>query len=170
MPTEADYLAQISDLERRLDEALQAAEQANAARDRFLALLGHELRSPLNTVLGWAQILGGRTDLDPIVQKAGKTIERNARAQAQLISELLDVSRIIAGKLHFEFEVVDLKTIVANAVAASKLTLDKAIEVVHSASEGDAHVLGDVTRLQQVASNLLGNAIKFTERGGRIEV
>jgi PAS domain S-box-containing protein len=154
----------------RARAAREAAEEANAAKDRFLAVLGHELRSPLNTVLGWAQILGTRTDLDATVQKAIKTIERNARAQAQLISDLLDVSRIIAGKLHFEFEVVDLKAIVANAVSASRLTLDKQIEVVYGAHEGDAHVLGDSTRLQQVASNLLGNAIKFTERGGRIEV
>lgn len=154
----------------RARAAREAAEEANAAKDRFLAVLGHELRSPLNTVLGWAQILGARNDLDATVQKALKTIERNARAQAQLISDLLDVSRIIAGKLHFDFEVVDLKAIVANAVSASRLTLDKPIELVHTALEGDAHVLGDSTRLQQVAFNLLGNAIKFTERGGRIEV
>lgn len=154
----------------RARAAREAAEEANAAKDRFLAVLGHELRSPLNTVLGWAQILGARTDLDATVQKAVKTIERNARAQAQLISDLLDVSRIIAGKLHFEFEVVDLKAIVANAVSSSRLTLDKPIELVHNPVEGDAHVLGDSTRLQQVAFNLLGNAIKFTERGGRIDV
>jgi len=154
----------------RARAAREAAEEANAAKDRFLAVLGHELRSPLNPVLGWAQILGGRTDLDETVQKAVKTIERNARAQAQLISDLLDVSRIIAGKLHFEFEVVDLKTIVSNAVAASKLTLDKQVNIVHRASESDTYVLGDTTRLQQVVTNLLNNAIKFTERGGRVEV
>ena len=148
----------------RARAAREAAEEANAAKDRFLAVLGHELRSPLNTVLGWAQILGGRTDLDATVQKAVKTIERNARAQAQLISDLLDVSRIIAGKLHFEFEVVDLKTIVSNAVAASKLTLDKQVNIVHRSTESDAYVLGDTTRLQQVVTNLLNNAVKFTER------
>lgn len=148
----------------------EAAEQANAAKDRFLAVLGHELRSPLNTVLGWAQILGGRSDLDPLVHKAVKTIERNARAQAQLISELLDVSRIIAGKLHLEFEVVDFKAIVNSALAASKLTLDKHVEVSAELPEGDACVLGDATRLQQIASNLLGNALKFTDDGGRVGV
>jgi signal transduction histidine kinase/CheY-like chemotaxis protein len=153
----------------RARAAREAAEEANAAKDRFLAVLGHELRSPLNTVLGWAQILGARSDLDATVQKAVKTIERNARAQAQLISDLLDVSRIIAGKLHFEFEVVDLKTIVAGAVGACKLTLDKPVDVVYSATDADTYVLGDATRLQQVVTNLLGNAVKFTERGGRIE-
>lgn len=154
----------------RARAAREAAEEANAAKDRFLAVLGHELRSPLNTVLGWAQILASRADLDPTVQKAVKTIERNARAQAQLISDLLDVSRIIAGKLHFELQVVDLKAIVANAVAACKLTLDKQIDILHDSSEADAHVLGDTTRLQQVVTNLLNNAVKFTERHGSIEV
>jgi PAS domain S-box-containing protein len=154
----------------RARAAREAAEEANAAKDRFLAVLGHELRSPLNTVLGWAQILSGRTDLDATVQKAVKTIERNARAQAQLINDLLDVSRIIAGKLHFEFEVVDLKALVASVVGSSKLTLDKPVEVLYAATEADAYVLGDATRLQQVVTNLLGNAVKFTDSGGRIEV
>jgi PAS domain S-box-containing protein len=154
----------------RARAAREAAEQANAAKDRFLAVLGHELRSPLNTVLGWAQILGGRTDLDPVVQKAVKTIERNARSQAQLISELLDVSRIISGKLHLDFEVVDLKAIVASALAAGKLTLDKSVEIRSELPDGDACVLGDTTRLQQIVTNLLGNALKFTDDGGSVDV
>jgi len=158
------------ELAERARAAREAAETANAAKDRFLAVLGHELRSPLNTVLGWAQILGGRTDLDATVQKAVKTIERNARAQAQLISDLLDVSRIVAGKLHFEFEVVDLKAIVASVVSASKLTLDKQLEIALVATESDTFVLGDSTRLQQVVTNLLNNAVRFTERGGRVDV
>jgi PAS domain S-box-containing protein len=157
------------ELAERARAAREAAEAANAAKDRFLAMLGHELRSPLNTVLGWAQILGGRKDLDATVQKAVKTIERNARAQAQLISDLLDVSRIIAGKLHFEFEVVDSRAIVSSAVGASRLTLDKPIDIRFAAPESDMFVLGDATRLQQVVTNLLNNAIKFTERGGRVE-
>jgi PAS domain S-box-containing protein len=154
----------------RARAAREAAEQANAAKDRFLAVLGHELRSPLNTVLGWAQILGGRTDLDPVVHKAVKTIERNARSQAQLISELLDVSRIISGKLHLDFEVVDLKAIVVSALAAGTLTLDKRVEIRSEVPDGDACVLGDTTRLQQIVTNLLGNALKFTDDGGSVEV
>lgn len=153
----------------RARAAREAAQEANDAKDRFLAVLGHELRSPLNTVLGWAQILGGRGDLDATVQKAVKTIERNARAQAQLISDLLDVSCIIAGKLHFEFEVVDVKALVASVVSASKLTLDKPIDILYSAAEPEAFVLGDSTRLQQVVTNLLKNAVKFTEHGERVE-
>lgn len=154
----------------RARAAREAAEAANAAKDRFLAVLGHELRSPLNTVLGWAQILGGRGDLDATVQKAVKTIERNARAQAQLISDLLDVSRIVAGKLHFEFEVVDLEAIVSSVVSASKLTLDKPIDIRLEVADSGMFVLGDSTRLQQVVTNLLNNAVKFTERGGRVDV
>jgi PAS domain S-box-containing protein len=148
----------------------EAAEAANAAKDRFLAILGHEMRSPLNTVLGWAQILGNRSDLDLSVRKAAKTIERNARAQAQLISELLDVSRIVAGKLHLELEIVDLRAVVASAVAAARLTLDKEVQLTDSSSVSDAHVLGDRTRLEQILTNLIGNAVKFTEAGGRIDV
>jgi PAS domain S-box-containing protein len=154
----------------RARAAREAAEEANAAKDRFLAVLGHELRSPLNTVLGWAQILGARADLDPGVRKAIKTIERNARTQAQLISELLDVSRIIAGKLHLSFEVVDLKAVVTAAVAACKLILDKGIEIREYLGDENAYVLGDASRLQQIVSNLLGNAVKFTESGGQIDV
>jgi len=148
----------------------KAAQEANAAKDRFLAILGHEMRSPLNTVLGWAQILSHRTDLDPGVSKAVKTIERNARAQAQLISELLDVSRIVSGKLHLEFEVVDLRGVVAAAVAAAKLTLDKSVEIRDTSCAHDAYVIGDATRLQQIMTNLLGNAVKFTDGGGSVEV
>lgn len=148
----------------------EAAEAANAAKDRFLAILGHEMRSPLNTVLGWAQILGNRSDLDASVRKAAKTIERNARAQAQLISELLDVSRIVAGKLHLELEIVDLRAVVASAVAAARLTLDKDVQITDSSAVSGAHVLGDRTRLEQILTNLIGNAVKFTEAGGRIDV
>lgn len=148
----------------------EAAEAANAAKDRFLAILGHEMRAPLNTVLGWAQILGNRSDLDASVRKVAKTIERNARAQAQLISELLDVSRIVAGKLHLEVEIVDLRAVVASAVAAARLTLDKDVQITDSSAVSGAHVLGDRTRLEQILTNLIGNAVKFTEAGGRIEV
>ncbi len=155
--------------ERALVER-EAAEAANAAKDRFLAVLGHEMRSPLNTVLGWAQILGNRADVDAGVRKAAKTIERNARAQAQLISELLDVSRIVAGKLHLEFQVVDLRAVVASTVAAAKLTLEKAVHVSDVSAVKEARVLGDSTRLEQIMTNLIGNAIKFTEAGGRVEV
>ena len=154
----------------RASAAREAAEEANAAKDRFLAVLGHELRSPLNTVLGWAQILAGRSDLDAGAHKAAKAIERNARAQTQLISELLDVSRIIAGKLHLEFDIVDIKAVVLSAVTACKLTVRKGIEITERLTDGDAYVLGDPTRLQQVVTNLLDNAVKFTEADGRVEI
>lgn len=154
----------------RARAAREATELANSAKDRFLAVLGHELRSPLNTVLGWAQILGGRSDLDPVVHRAVKTIERNARSQAQLISELLDVSRIISGKLQLELELVDIKAIVVSALAAGRLTLDKLVEIQSVLPEGEAYVVGDATRLQQIIANLLGNALKFTDDGGSVDV
>jgi PAS domain S-box-containing protein len=143
----------------------QAAEEANAAKDRFLAVLGHEMRTPLNTVLGWAQILGRRSNLEPDALKAIKTIERNAQAQAQLIADLLDISRIVNGKLELQFETVDLGAVVSSTVEASKLRLDKELAIRHSVALGETFVRGDATRLAQVMTNLLGNAVKFTESG-----
>lgn len=151
--------------------AREAAEQANLAKDRFLAVLSHELRSPLNSILGWAQILGLRTDLPEAGRRAVQTIERNARAQAQLISDLLDISRIIAGKLHIEFVVVDFKAVVEASVASARLSVgEKPVEIRCNLPDAEVHVSGDATRVQQVVSNLLNNAVKFSEAGGVIEV
>jgi CheY-like chemotaxis protein/nitrogen-specific signal transduction histidine kinase len=151
--------------------AQEAAEQSNAAKDRFLAVLSHELRSPLNTVLGWAQILNQRSDLDAATRRAVQTIERSARAQAQMIADLLDISRIVAKKLHLEFDLVDLKTVVESALSAAALSrADKRMEITSELPEFDAPVYGDATRLQQIVTNLLNNALKYTPSGGRIHV
>ncbi|HET9954687.1 MAG TPA: ATP-binding protein [Polyangiaceae bacterium] len=150
--------------------AREAAEKASEARDRFLAVLSHELRSPLGTILGWAQVLGMRADFDEKTRHALQSIERNARAQAKLIEELLDVSRFMAGKLHLETEVIDFAQIVQSAVTSARLGLDKSVELASHSGEVDAYVLGDPTRLQQVVTNLLNNAIKFTDPGGHVQV
>ena len=148
----------------------EAAQQANATKDRFLAILSHELRSPLNTILGWSQILHARTDLDENVRSAVAVIERNARAQARLINELLDISRIITKKLHLELEVVDLRAIVEAVVAATRLELgERSLRVECVVSPGEFYVCADATRLQQIVTNLLHNAVKFTPDGGRVE-
>lgn len=150
--------------------ALIAAEQASLAKDQFLAILSHELRSPLNAMLGWAQILLHDQTLNDSARRAAQTIERNARTQAQLIGDLLDISRIIAGKLNLEMSNLELGALTEAALAAARPAVEaRRIELRHSLRE-EADVYGDATRLQQIITNLLNNAIKFTDEGGRIEV
>lgn len=150
--------------------ALIAAEQASLAKDQFLAILSHELRSPLNAMLGWAQILLNDRQLSEGARRAAQTIERNARTQAQLIGDLLDISRIIAGKLNLEMSNLELGTLTEAALAASRPVIaQRRLKLVQGLTE-EADVYGDPTRLQQIISNLLNNAIKYTDEGGRIEV
>ena len=154
---------------RRLVEDLQ---EANRVKDEFLATLSHELRTPLNAVLGWSHMLRIGA-LAPSVQKrALDSLERNARAQAQLVEDLLDVSRIISGKLSIKAEPVDLDAVIAGAIEAIRpAAVAKRVDV-HLAIDRESRILvtGDGDRLQQVIWNLLSNAIKFTAGGGRIEV
>jgi signal transduction histidine kinase/integral membrane sensor domain MASE1 len=147
------------------------ADAANRAKDQFLAMLSHELRTPLNAIMGWARMLR-----NPRLDEARKThamevIERNTRLQAQLINDLLDVSRIIAGKLELERYPVDLVPIIQEAVEALRGDVEaKALTLTMATDAATGEVLGDPLRLNQVVVNLLSNAIKFTPRGGRIEV
>ncbi len=147
------------------------AEEANRIKDEFLATLSHELRTPLNAITGWAHILqaGG---LPPAEQeRAVETILRNAKAQASLIEDLLDVSRIISGKLRLELSRLDLGRVVETAVeAVTPSANQKRLTIERDLTTGAAHVLGDAVRLQQVIWNLLSNAVKFTADGGRIVV
>jgi signal transduction histidine kinase len=151
--------------------ARKQAEEANRTKDEFLATLSHELRTPLNAILGWVQVLrSGKLDETAAV-RALETIERNARSQAQLIADLLDVSRIITGKLRLDFKPVDLRRIIEAALDSVRPAADaKGILLDVSAVPLASPVLGDADRLQQVVWNLLSNAMKFTPRGGRVEV
>ncbi|MFY9821969.1 MAG: response regulator [Thermoanaerobaculia bacterium] len=151
--------------------ARKDAEEANRMKDEFLATLSHELRTPLNAILGWVQVLRtGKLD-EAAGARALETIERNARSQAQLIADLLDVSRIITGKLRLELKPVALGRIIDSALDSLRPAADaKAIELAVSLAPLASPVLGDTDRLQQVIWNLLSNAIKFTPRGGRVEV
>ncbi len=151
--------------------ARKHAEEANRMKDEFLATLSHELRTPLNAILGWVQVLRtGKLDATAGA-RALETIERNSRAQAQLIADLLDVSRIITGKLRLEFKPVELARIIDAALDSARPGADaKGIDLVVSLAALESPVLGDNDRLQQVIWNLLSNAIKFTPRGGRVEV
>jgi two-component system CheB/CheR fusion protein len=167
-------LVDIHALTQLVGEAQQArkeAEQANVAKDQFLAVLSHELRTPLSSILLQAQLLRGG-ELEPAkAKRAGEAIERGTRMQVQLIDDLLDVSRIISGKFYVEFRPVDLGATVRAALEdVSGSVARKAIELKVDLDASPAMVSGDPVRLQQVVSNLLTNAIKFTPGKGRVTV
>ncbi|PHM07981.1 chemotaxis protein CheB [Nostoc sp. 'Peltigera malacea cyanobiont' DB3992] len=149
--------------------ARQQAEIANRAKDEFLSNLSHELRNPLNIILGWAQLFRNR-DLDSsAVTRAWEVVERSAKVQAQLIDDMLDVSRITSGKLHLNTRLIDLVSVVDAAIESVQVSAEaKSIQIVSDLNS--ATVVGDFDRLQQVLWNLLSNAIKFTPAGGRVGI
>ncbi len=165
-------LVDIDVLKHNVSDARQAegeAEQANRAKDQFLATLSHELRTPLATVLMHAQLLR-RGDADAArVKRAGEAIERGTKLQVQLIEDLLDVSRMVAGKLQMEMQPVNLTTVIRAALDAVTASAEaKTISFTVLLAEVPGTVWGDPRRLQQVIWNLLTNAIKFTPEGGRV--
>jgi PAS domain S-box-containing protein len=147
------------------------AQEASRLKDEFLATVSHELRTPLTAILGWAHMLRtGQVNGDSAA-RAFETIERNARAQSQLIEDLLDVSRIITGKLRIDVRVVDPNSFIEAAVEAVRPAAEaKGVRLQKVMDTGVVSVSGDPVRLQQVVWNLLSNAIKFTPRGGRVQV
>ncbi|WP_460200067.1 hybrid sensor histidine kinase/response regulator, partial [Scytonema sp. NUACC21] len=152
-------------------QALAAAEAANRTKDEFLAVLSHELRTPMNPILGWTKLLrGGKLDANK-TEVALETIERNAKLQVELIEDLLDISRILQGKLSLNPSSIDLRTIIEAVIKTVHLAADaKAIQIQTHFESKVGNVLGDATRLQQVVWNLISNAIKFTPNGGRVEI
>ena len=147
------------------------AERANRSKDEFLAMLSHELRTPLTSMLGWVRILRTTSTAPDRVAMGLEVIERNARAQAQLIEDLLDVSRIVAGKLQLDRYPVELVPVVVQAVdSLVREAEQKNVAMERAIVTGGLRVLGDPTRLHQVLTNLILNAIKFTPGGGRITV
>ncbi|WP_164928427.1 hybrid sensor histidine kinase/response regulator [Gloeobacter violaceus] len=168
-------LASVAIENTRLFEAEQAAkvdaEEANRLKDEFLATLSHELRSPLTAILGWTKLLR-QVDLGAVrAAHALEVIERNALAQNQLIEDLLDISRIVAGKLRIEAAAVDLAGVIEAAIGTVRPAAQaRAIEVDTEIEPGVPLLMGDATRLQQVVWNLLANAVKFTPNGGRVRV
>jgi PAS domain S-box-containing protein len=160
---------------RRIHEVLQLRadelEQANRIKDEFLATLSHELRTPLTAMLGWSRLLrSGQLD-DAGRERAVQIIERNAEAQSKLIEDLLDVSRIITGKLRLEVQPVALAPVVETVVNGLRPSAEaKLVRLDSFLDHAAGPVTGDSARLQQVVTNLLSNAIKFTPEGGRVEV
>ncbi|MEG4088995.1 PAS domain S-box protein [Microcoleus sp. Pol12B4] len=170
----AQQSAQSIDRARLYESELQArtqAEAANRIKDEFLAVLSHELRTPLNPILGWTRLLR-RGNLDSSkTAVALETIERNTQLQVQLIEDLLDISRILQGKLSLDSTPINLKTTLKAAIETVSLAAEaKNIQIQTQLEPNVGDVLGDATRLQQVVWNLLTNAIKFTPTGGRVEV
>lgn len=149
--------------------ARRLAVSANRAKDEFLSNLSHELRNPLNTLLGWTQILRTRTVNQDTVTRALEVIERSARAQSQLIEDILDISRVMSGKLRLNTHLLDLRLVIQSALETVQLSAEaKNIQIFSQLN--CANLVGDPDRLQQVLWNLLSNAIKFTLSGGRIEI
>ena len=165
-------------IEREREELLMSeraartdAERANRLKDDFLATLSHELRTPLNAIVGWAQLLKlGQLD-SAESQNAVEAIDRNARAQAQMISDLLDVARISSGKIRLDVQAVDPTAVVEAALETVMPAIEaKDIRLIKAIDSQATPVSGDPGRLQQVVWNLVSNAVKFTPRGGCIEI
>ena len=155
----------------REQSARAEAELANRTKDEFLATLSHELRTPLSAILGWSHLVRtGKLDQSQM-SRAFETIERNARSQSQLIDDLLDVSRIITGKLEIEPEQVDLCAVIEASIDAVRPSFEaKNIDFETQMKSSDCQVEGDANRLQQIFWNLFNNAVKFTPPGGHVRV
>ncbi len=147
------------------------AESANRMKDEFLATVSHELRTPLNAIMGWSHMLrSGRLD-QATMARAFETIDRNAKSQAQLIEDILDVSRVITGRLRLNMGPVDVASVINSAIDSVQLAADsKGIHLEVTLDPSIRHTIADASRLQQVVWNLIANAIKFTPSGGRVEV
>ncbi|HEY9909039.1 MAG TPA: response regulator [Thermosynechococcaceae cyanobacterium] len=173
---QAEEIRQRSEAERaqllaREQEARVQAETANRLKDEFLATLSHELRSPLNAMLGWTRLLNTRKLDEATTARAMETIERTARAQAQLVEDLLDVSRIIGGKMQLNVRPMDLSNVIRATVETLTPALEaKAIQLQLELDATIGSIAGDAARLQQVVWNLLSNAIKFTPSGGQVTI
>jgi PAS domain S-box-containing protein len=171
---EAELQNQIEERSRLLSSeklARTEAERANRLKDEFLATVSHELRNPLNAILGWSHMLRLGKLTEANAERAVETIYRNAKSQAQLVADLLDVSRIISGKLRLDVRTVDLISIINSAIDSIRPAADaKGIRLQAMLDPAAGPISGDADRLQQIVWNLLTNAVKFTPKGGRIQV
>ena len=171
---EAELQAKIEERSRLLSNeniARREAERANRLKDEFLATISHELRNPLNAILGWAHMMRLGKLNEANTERAIETIYRNAKSQTQLVADLLDVSRIISGKLRLDVRTVDLISIINAAIDSIRPATDaKSIRLQTMLDPAAGPISGDADRLQQIVWNLLTNAVKFTPKGGRIQV
>jgi signal transduction histidine kinase len=148
-----------------------AAEEANRAKDAFMATVSHELRTPLSSILGWAHLLKENALDEATLRRGIESIERNAKIQVQLIEDILDTTRVVSGKLHLELAPMNFADVVRAAIDSLKPAADaKGVEVSLVVAEGPLVVHGDADRLQQAVWNLLSNAVKFTPRDGKVRI
>lgn len=167
----ARVLKSLSESLHREQQERQNAENANRVKDEFLATVSHELRTPLNAILGWSSLLRGGRLKPEDAQRAVETVERSARSQSQLIDDLLDISRIITGKLRLEISNVELIDVINAAVDSARPAAEaKGIRLQKILDSETGKISGDASRLQQVVWNLVSNAVKFTPRDGRVQV
>ena len=155
------------------DEILKAkkeAEAATLAKDEFLSVVSHELRTPLNAILGWARMLQNDRSNDVMVEKGLETINRNAKIQTQLIEDILDFSRIISGKLRLEVSEINLTEVIEAAIDVVTPSANAKNIRIQNILDSNCTIYGDADRLQQVLWNLLTNAVKFTPKGGRVQI
>jgi signal transduction histidine kinase len=159
------------ELELEKQKAREEAELANRTKDEFIAVVSHELRSPLNAIVGWTKLLKNRK-FDPVIFSCGlETIERNTQSQVQLIEDLLDISRMVRGNLRLTMSSVNLATIVETTVNSQRFLAEAKQQELRVEIKSDScRILGDINRLQQIVNNLISNAIKFTPSGGRVEI
>ncbi len=164
----AEERARLLDAER---SARAEVERVSLVKDEFLATLSHELRTPLNAMLGWSGILLSRSEGDSEMHRGLETIARNARAQAQLIEDLLDMNRIVSGKIRLDVQRLELAPIVEAALDSVRPSVEaKSIAIRRTMDPNAGPVFGDPNRLQQIVWNLLTNAVKFTPKGGKIDL
>ncbi len=155
----------------REHELRQQAETANRVKDEFLGLISHELRTPLNAMLGWSSVLAQRELPREAYMRGVAAINRNAQIQAKLIDDLLDTSRVIAGKLRIAHEPLAIGRVISEVVDSTRPLADaKGVRVVYTDAAPEALIVGDSQRVQQIVWNLLSNAVKFTPRDGHVEV
>jgi CheY-like chemotaxis protein len=151
------------------ERARQEAETANRAKDEFLSVLSHELRTPLNSMFGWTRMLRSGILDEEKTRQAVEVIERNVRLQNSLIEDMLDVSRIITGKMRIEKEEIDFAAVVESSVDAARPQAEqKKVSLVFNSDADSYLLLGDEVRLQQIVSNLINNAVKFTPEDGAV--
>ena len=164
-------ITQLKQAEEEIAQLLQESRSANRAKDEFLAVLSHELRTPLNPIMGWSQLLvkGGLSEAQ--IARGAEIIQRNAMLQTQLIADILDISRMIRGKLELHPIPLNLAEVIDHAIETVNLSAQaKSIKIVTELDRDLGLVRGDATRLQQVVWNLLTNAVKFTSHGGSVKV
>ena len=171
----SERVAAEAELRRQIQaqrSARETAEQALRAKDEFLSTLSHEIRQPLNAVLGWTRILRDRRDIEPeLMTRALHVIDRNATLQARMIDDLLDMARIVSGKLRLDLQPVDLVSVIMSAVdVVTPAARARGVALGTSLDPAMAQLHGDQARLQQIVWNLLSNAVKFTDAGGRVQV